>query len=82
MDLMPVGGNEWILATNVIDTGSGIDKKRLPFLFKTFGELRNKLSLKEVKDNGIGIGLTCSKTIAKFLGGDIEISSVPGHTDV
>lgn len=83
LDIIQVGiGRKWFLQTDVFDTGSGIDKKRLSFLFKAFGELRRFNSLKEVKDNGIGIGLTCSKSIVDFMGGDIQIKSQPELTNV
>ena len=83
LDIVQVGfGRKWFLQTEVFDTGSGIDKKRLSFLFKAFGELRRFNSLKEVKDNGIGIGLTCSKSIVDFMGGDIQIKSQPELTNV
>ena len=71
-----------MFTTNVIDTGSGIDNQRLPHLFKLFGELKNNSSHQFVKDNGIGLGLTCSKLIVDFLGGGIDISSSPGFTNV
>ena len=82
MNLTPVKDHNWMFTTNVIDTGSGIDNERLPYLFKLFGELKINNSLQYVKDNGIGIGLTCSKTIVDFLGGKIAIKSSPGFTDV
>jgi hypothetical protein len=29
--------------------------------------------MKDVKDNGIGVGLSCSKIISEFLGGSVKI---------
>ena len=51
-------------------------------MFKLFGELKINNSLQYVRDNGIGMGLTCSKTIVDFLGGEIDIKSSPGYTNV
>jgi signal transduction histidine kinase len=61
--------------TIVSDDGDGIDKDRIPNLFKVFGELKSTLkrSLTEpcTKDNGIGVGLHCSKIIANALSGNV-----------
>jgi signal transduction histidine kinase len=82
MNLLPTLEQNWLFKTNVIDTGYGIDNQRLPHLLKLFGELKNNSSLQFVKDNGIGIGLTCSKSIVDFLGGKINLSSSRGLTNV
>ena len=42
-------------------------------LFLPFQELKVKQDLKEVKDNNIGMGLTCSKTLVTELEGDISV---------
>ena len=61
------------LYVEVIDTGMGIDAHRHHLLFAPFLELRNKQSLSEVKDNSIGLGLTCSRDIVNALGGKIQL---------
>ena len=42
-------------------------------LFIPFLELKIKQNLKQVKDNSIGMGLACSYSICKELGGDLTI---------
>jgi hypothetical protein len=42
-------------------------------MMKIFGELNKKKSIHLVKDKNIGVGLTCSKVIAKAMGGDLKI---------
>lgn len=61
--------------TLVTDTGIGIDEERRNYLFKNFGELMAKGQLSQVKDHGIGLGLTNSMLFTKALGGDINILS-------
>jgi K+-sensing histidine kinase KdpD len=64
-----------IFETIISDDGDGIDKERIPNLFKIFGELKHsieKQNCSETKDNGIGVGLCCSKIIANALNGDVE----------
>jgi hypothetical protein len=46
----------------------------VPKLFKVFGELKHNLEMKDSRDsedNGIGIGLSCSKIIANAINGDV-----------
>ena len=62
-----------VLETEVIDTGIGIDEYRQEFLFKPFSELKKSQDLKLVKDCNIGMGLACSSSIVKKLGGDITL---------
>ena len=66
-------GNEYILETQVVDTGIGISKKRQKMLFTPFLELKFKQSLSKVNDKTIGMGLSFSKDICCQLGGDIMI---------
>ena len=64
--------NEYILETTIQDTGVGIKQERLPHLFKPYGELLYRGLLKNVQDNGIGIGLSNSKIFADALNGEIK----------
>jgi hypothetical protein len=51
-------------------------------MFQPFGELKKKQSLKEVKDYGIGIGLSNSRELARFINGDVQlIKSKQGYTE-
>ena len=57
------------LETSITDTGYGILNERIPFLFEVFAEIKQKQSMKHVKDRGIGVGLSCSKILTEFLKG-------------
>ena len=61
------------MEVQVIDTGSGIEKQRQNFLFKPFLELQQKQNMRLVKDNSIGLGLSCSKVLTKKLGGEVKL---------
>lgn len=68
--------NHMIFETVITDDGKGIEESRVPKLFKVFGELKNNLDMtasKESEDNGIGVGLSCSKIIANAINGDVII---------
>jgi signal transduction histidine kinase len=76
-----MGPDDYVLETEVIDTGHGISFERQKMLFVPFLELKIKQSLQQVKDNSIGMGLACSSAIAGALGGDITLKkSVKGFT--
>jgi two-component system, sensor histidine kinase len=59
------------LKFNVSDTGYGIPASQQPFMFEPFNRLGKENSTVE----GTGIGLTISKQIIEFLGGEISFSS-------
>ena len=65
--------NQQLLEVQVIDTGVGIDKQRQNLLFKPFLELHQTQSMQLVKDNSIGLGLSCSKVLTKKLGGSVQL---------
>ena len=56
----------------VRDTGSGIDQKDLPKLFKKFGKLETTAKL---NNNGFGLGLTIVKKIVELGGGTVSVHS-------
>jgi K+-sensing histidine kinase KdpD len=59
-----------VFETTITDDGKGIKSDRIPNLFKIFGELEHNIELQEsknVEDNGIGVGLCCSKIIANAI---------------
>jgi signal transduction histidine kinase len=64
---------KYILETEIIDTGIGIEEERQKMLFIPFLELKLKQNLKQVEDNNIGMGLACSEAISTALEGDITI---------
>ena len=48
------------MITTIEDSGKGIEEERIKYIFRPFSELKDKQSLKDVVDYGIGIGLSCS----------------------
>ena len=70
---MSNGERDFIFHTTITNSGSEISKERIPNMMKLFGELLQKQSIHKVKDKGIGVGLTCAKTIANAMDGDLKI---------
>jgi nitrogen-specific signal transduction histidine kinase len=59
----------------------GIEKEQQKYLFIPFLELKVKQDMKNVKNNSIGMGLSCSKMIMKQLKGKLElVESQRGRT--
>ena len=66
------------LVFEVCDTGPGIDKDRIPTLFDPytrFGEITGK-------GEGAGLGLAIVRSVLRFLGGRVKVSSEPGQGTV
>jgi signal transduction histidine kinase len=63
------------IAIIVEDTGVGISQDNLKTLFSTFNKIDDD---RELNIEGVGLGLTISKDLARALGGDISVSSVRG----
>lgn len=61
-----------VLKASVSDTGSGISEKDLPMIFQRFF---HKDTSHDGKSEGVGLGLSIAKAIAKFHNGDIEVRS-------
>jgi signal transduction histidine kinase len=70
---LPKSDDSGILETIIKDTGLGIAIDRIPYMFQAFGELKQKQSMRFVKDKGIGVGLSCSKILTEALEGQICI---------
>jgi signal transduction histidine kinase len=69
-------GDAKTLEITVTDTGMGIPLERLPQLFTRF----HAVSAELVHSNqGAGLGLPLAKELMTLLGGNIDISSVPGQ---
>jgi len=63
------------LGFEVKDTGKGIPKNDLPWLFKPFYQATNN----DVTGQGVGLGLHISNQIVELLGGEITIESELGR---
>ena len=57
---------------SVIDTGVGISADKYTELFNAFTKIRQH---RELNTEGVGLGLTVSKSLAIAMGGDITVSS-------
>ncbi len=60
----------------VEDTGIGIHPDQMESVFKAFGQA-NKSTTR--KYGGTGLGLTLSRRLARILGGDLVVTSMPGQ---
>jgi signal transduction histidine kinase len=59
----------------VSDTGIGIAAENLPRIFDEFVQITNPL---QTRHKGTGLGLSLSRSLARMLGGTIEVESEPG----
>ncbi|MDR0354271.1 MAG: response regulator [Deltaproteobacteria bacterium] len=60
----------------IVDTGIGIKKEDLPFLFEAFKQMDTDKN-RHIK--GTGLGLSVSKHLVELMGGSIEVDSVYGQ---
>ncbi|NCU05104.1 MAG: hypothetical protein GXC73_14075, partial [Chitinophagaceae bacterium] len=72
--LKQTGDKAWIQFM-VQDTGIGIDKEKLPYVFERFYQIESKTSKKYY---GTGLGLPIVKQLVEMQGGEIEVFSTPG----
>lgn len=63
----------------VVDTGIGIEASMLEAIFDEFVQVDNPL---QERTRGTGLGLPLSRRLARILGGDITVRSVPGQGSV
>jgi signal transduction histidine kinase len=68
--MLRVGTRENFAVAEVADTGTGIEKERLPQVFEP---------LYSTKVKGLGLGLALSKSFAEWNSGTLEVDSQPGQ---
>lgn len=73
--LRTVQGEEAFLRIDVRDTGIGIDPKHFEMIFERFKQADSSVSRKY---GGTGLGLPISLRLARLMGGNIAVESVPG----
>lgn len=66
-----------LLAVTVWDTGIGIPVDKHEMLFEKFQQVND--SVYSRKQEGTGLGLHISRELARLMGGDISMTSVPGE---
>jgi len=67
-------GREFLL--KVTDTGIGIQPENLHRIFDPFWQVEQKATRRAT---GTGLGLTVTKRLANLLGGDVDVTSMPGQ---
>lgn len=81
----PSGGNIYMLVSessedllriSVKDTGKGIPKEKLPFIFDNFFQVDD--TTQPEQDMGSGIGLALTAELVKLFGGNIKVESQVG----
>lgn len=70
---------EGLLKVDVIDTGIGIPPDALHRVFERFTQADKSVS---TNFGGTGLGLSISRQLARMMGGDITVHSVPGEGSV
>ena len=71
--------NDMMLVIKVTDTGMGISKEELPYIFNRFYQADTTVTRKR---NGTGIGLSLTKELVNLLGGQISAISTPDEGSV
>jgi PAS domain S-box-containing protein len=70
------GVRRYTLRAEIIDTGIGIAPADHVKLFKAFSQLDTSSTRRH---GGTGLGLAISKKLCELMGGDIDLTSKPGH---
>jgi signal transduction histidine kinase len=76
MGLLPDAPQGPLLQFQVIDTGIGMSEEHVGRLFQRFSQGDSSTARRY---GGSGLGLAISKRLARLLGGDIAVESVPGQ---
>lgn len=67
--------DEPTLKVVVADTGVGIDREQISRIFEPFVQVGRP----DRRSGGVGLGLAISRALARALGGDLIVTSVPGE---
>jgi PAS domain S-box-containing protein len=71
-----LSGNQITLDVAVQDTGIGMSSEQIDKLFHAFSQADSSTTRKY---GGTGLGLTICKRLCELMGGEIKVSSEPGH---
>jgi signal transduction histidine kinase/ActR/RegA family two-component response regulator len=70
----PLGGGRHVLSLQISDTGIGMTEETISRLFMPFTQADNSATRAY---GGTGLGLAISRRLARMMGGDIKVRSVP-----
>jgi signal transduction histidine kinase len=63
------------VAFRVMDTGIGIPKESMPFIFEMFRQVGDS----QLRSSGVGLGLHIVKKFTEMLAGDVQVESQLGR---
>ncbi len=72
---LDVADGEWI-GLRVRDTGPGIPADQIDRIFEPFTQIDGSITREK---GGTGLGLTVCRKLARLLGGEVDVESVPGE---
>ncbi len=70
------GDGEDVVVFDVTDTGIGMTEEQLARLFQEFTQAEASTSRRY---GGTGLGLALSRRLCRLMGGDVTVTSAPGH---